>query len=267
MKKTISFLQKMKANNDKITMATAYDYTIARVLDNLGADMVLVGDSLGMTIKGDKSTLGVSMNEMIYHAKCVDKGISEAFLLVDMPFGSYQISREKALKNAVRLMGVGANGLKIEGADYIDTAAALVKSGIPIMMHLGLTPQFSGILGGFKVQGKSESAAKRLIEDAKQAESVGCFGLLLECVPTKVAQIITQSVKIPVIGIGAGKFCDGQVLVWQDILGLNLDFKPKFVKTFLDAKMGLQNYLNAVKSGEFPDDEHSFKLDFELKNL
>lgn len=269
MKKTIFSLQKMKANGEKITMITAYDYTMGRVLDALGVDVVLVGDSLGMTIKGEKSTLAVSMQDMIYHAKLVSKGISEAFLLVDMPFGSYQISGKNALKNAARLMSEGgADALKIEGADYIKRAGAIVKAGIPVMMHLGLTPQFSGILGGFKLQAKEQSAAKRLIEDAKRAEDVGCFGLLLECVPWQVAQIITQTLKIPVIGIGAGRFCDGQVLVWHDILGLNLDFKPKFVKTFLDTKKGLKKYLAAVRNGDFPSDEFSFSMsENELKGL
>lgn len=270
MKKTIFTLQKQKENHQKITMITAYEYSAAKILDELGVDMILVGDSLGMVVQGAEDTLSVSMEDMIYHSKAVAKGVKNAFIVADLPFMSYQISVEEAVRNSARLLKEGrANAVKLEGGvAYAPHIKAITQAGIPVIAHLGLTPQFVNVLGGYKVQGKDEFAAKQLIKEAKEAQSAGAFALLLECVPWQVAQKITDEAKIPVIGIGAGKHCDGQVLVWHDILGFNTDFKPKFVKAFANVREGLKAYIDEVRGGIFPDETHSFSTSDEvLKKL
>lgn len=268
MKKTVLSLQKQKHQHEKITMISAYEYSAAKILDSLGVDMILVGDSLGMVVLGHKDTLSVTMKEMIYHTLAVCKAVQNAFVVADLPFMSYQISLKKAVKNAGKLLKKGgANAVKLEGALF-PHIKAMSEAGIPVMAHLGLTPQYVNVLGGYKVQGKDENKALQIFEDAKKAEEAGAFALLLECVPSKLAQKITESLKIPTIGIGAGKHCDGQVLVWHDILGLNTEFKPKFVKVFADTVQGLKAYIKEVKEGKFPSDEHSFSLsDDVLKKL
>lgn len=270
MKKTIFTLQKQKENRQKITMITAYEYSAAKLLDELGVDMILVGDSLGMVVLGYEDTLSVSMEDMIYHSKAVAKGVKDAFIVADLPFMSYQISVEDAVRNSARLLKEGrANAVKLEGGiEYAPHIKAITKAGIPVIAHLGLTPQFVNVLGGYKVQGKDEFAAKQLIADAKEAQNAGAFALLLECVPWQVAKKITDEAKIPVIGIGAGQHCDGQVLVWHDILGFNTDFKPKFVKTFANVSEGLKAYINEVREKKFPNETHSFSASDEvLKKL
>lgn len=270
MKKTIFTLQKQKENNEKITMITAYEYSSAKILDEFGVDMILVGDSLGMVVLGYKDTLSVTMKEMIYHTKAVARGVKNAFIVADLPFASYQTSVKDGVKNAAKLIKKGrANGVKLEGGvDYIPHIKAIAQAGIPIIAHLGLTPQFVNVLGGYKVQGKDEFGAKELIKAAQEAQNAGAFAVLLECVPWQLAQKITENLTIPVIGIGAGKHCDGQVLVWHDILGFNTDFKPKFVKTFGDVTAGIKAYIKEVKNGTFPDENFSFSASDEvLKKL
>lgn len=266
MKKTIFTLQKQKDNQEKITMITAYEYSSAKVLDQLGVDMILVGDSLGMVMQGYEDTLSVSVDDMIYHSKAVARGVKDAFIVVDLPFMSYQTSIEDALKNSARLIKEGrANAVKLEGGfEYIPHIKAITKAGIPVMAHLGLTPQFVNILGGYKVQGKDEFGAKQILQEAKEAQNAGAFAVLLECVPKELGKKITDDLNVPVIGIGAGKHCDGQVLVWHDILGFNLDFKPKFVKTFANVSEGIKAYIKEVKEGTFPDEKHSFSTSEEV---
>ena len=266
MKKTIFTLQKQKENKEKITMITAYEYASAKILDEFGVDMILVGDSLGMVVLGYKDTLSVTIKEMIYHTKAVSRGVKNAFIVADLPFASYQTSVKDAVKNAAKLIKKGrANAVKLEGGvDYVPHIEAVAKAGIPVIAHLGLTPQFVNVLGGYKVQGKDENAAKQLIKAAQEAQNAGAFALLLECVPWQIAKKITDEVKIPVIGIGAGKHCDGQVLVWHDILGFNTDFKPKFVKTFGNVSKGIKAYIKEVREQKFPDEQHSFSASEEL---
>lgn len=266
MKKTIFTLQKQKDKQEKITMITAYEYSSAKVLDQLGVDMILVGDSLGMVMQGYEDTLSVSVDDMIYHSKAVARGVEDAFIVVDLPFMSYQTSIEDALKNSARLIKEGrANAVKLEGGlEYIPHIKAITKAGIPVMAHLGLTPQFVNILGGYRVQGKDEFGAKQILQEAKEAQNAGAFAVLLECVPKELGKKITDDLNVPVIGIGAGKHCDGQVLVWHDILGFNLDFKPKFVKTFANVSEGIKAYIKEVKDGTFPDEKYSFSTSEEV---
>lgn len=267
MKKTVLNLQNKKYQHEKITMISAYEYSAAKILDSLGVDMILVGDSLGMVVLGHKDTLSVTMKEMMYHTLAVCKGVQNAFVVADLPFMSYQTSLKKAVKNAGKLLKKGANAVKLEGALF-SHIKAMSEAGIPVMAHLGLTPQYVNVLGGYKVQGKDENKALQILQDAKKAEEAGAFALLLECVPSELAQKITENLQIPTIGIGAGKHCDGQVLVWHDILGLNTEFKPKFVKVFADTAQGLKEFIQEVKEGKFPSDEHSFLLgDDVLKRL
>ncbi|TQR53562.1 3-methyl-2-oxobutanoate hydroxymethyltransferase [Campylobacter troglodytis] len=268
MKKTILTLQAQKDKNEKITMITAYEYSAAKLLDQLGVDMILVGDSLGMVVLGYEDTLSVSMKDMIHHSKAVARGVKEAFIVADLPFMSYQASIKEAVKNSAKLLKKGrANAVKLEGGStYLPHIKAISEAGIPVMSHLGLTPQFVNVLGGYKLQGNDEFKAEQMIQDAKNAQEVGAFAVLLECVPWQLTQKITEKLTIPVIGIGAGKFCDGQVLVWHDILGFNLDFKPKFVKNFSDISEGLKAFIQEVKEGSFPDKAHSFNASKELLN-
>ncbi|MDL0102327.1 3-methyl-2-oxobutanoate hydroxymethyltransferase [Campylobacter felis] len=265
MRKSIIDFQKQKANGDKITMVAAYDYPSAKALDEAGVDVILVGDSVAMVLLGHEDTLSVSMEEMLVFTKAVSKAAKNAFVLADMPFMSYQSSVYDALQNAAKLMKEGrANGVKLEGGrEFSECIKALSRASIPVIAHIGLTPQSVNAMGGYKVQGKSKEAARKLIDDAKAVQDAGASMVLMECVPSKLAKKITQILEVPTIGIGAGKHCDGQVLVYHDFLGLHQGFKPKFVKQFanLNPNEGIKAYINAVKSGEFPSEEYSFSLE------
>lgn len=270
MKKTVSTLQQAKENGQKITMLTAYDYSTAKLMDEAGIDMILVGDSLGNVILGYEDTISVTMEDMIHHGAAVSRGIKETMVVVDMPFMSYQISVEEAVTNAGRLMKEGrANAVKLEGGKSVcPQIKAITQAGIPVVAHLGLTPQSINALGGYKVQGKSEDAAKKLLEDALAVQEAGAFALVLECVPTKLASLITKKLTIPTIGIGAGNECDGQVLVYQDMLGMFSDYVPKFVKQFAQVgeimKKAFSDYKEEVASGAFPAEKNSYKIDDEV---
>ena len=236
MKNTVATIQQQKENNDKITMLTAYDYSMAKLMDESGINMLLVGDSLGMVMLGYKDTLSVTMEDMIHHTAAVSRGAKEAMVVADMPFMSYQTSVYDALTNAGRLMKEGrCSAVKLEGGLCVcPQIKAITEASIPVVAHLGLTPQSVNAFGGFKVQGKSEEAAQKILDEARAVEEAGAFALVLECVPAKLAEKISKSISIPTIGIGAGAGCDGQVLVYQDMLALFSDFKPKFVKHFAD---------------------------------
>lgn len=270
MKKTVSTLQQAKENGQKITMLTAYDYSTAKLMDEAGIDMILVGDSLGNVILGYEDTISVTMEDMIHHGAAVSRGVKETMVVVDMPFMSYQISVEEAVTNAGRLMKEGrANAVKLEGGKSVcPQIKAITQAGIPVVAHLGLTPQSINALGGYKVQGKSEDAAKKLLEDALAVQEAGAFALVLECVPTKLASLITKKLTIPTIGIGAGNECDGQVLVYQDMLGMFSDYVPKFVKQFAKVgeimKKAFSDYKEEVASGAFPAEKNSYKIDDEV---
>ena len=270
MKNTILTFKDLKKQHKKISMLTAYDYSTARLFDECNINGILIGDSLGMVIKGDEDTLGVTIDEVIYHTKAVKKGAKNALIVSDMPFLSYHISVEQAVLNAGRLVKEGgAHAVKLEGgAHVIKQIEAIVNAQIPVMGHLGLTPQSVNAFGGFKVQGKGEEAAKKLIDEALAIEKAGAFAVVLECVPAKLAAIISEKLSIPTIGIGAGVNCDGQILVYQDMLGLFSDFTPKFVKKYenLGEKMNIafRKYIEEVKNGVFPAEEHSFKISDEV---
>ena len=270
MKKKVSTLQQAKENGQKITMLTAYDYSTAKLMDEAGIDMILVGDSLGNVILGYEDTISVTMEDMIHHGAAVSRGVKETMVVVDMPFMSYQISVEEAVTNAGRLMKEGrANAVKLEGGKSVcPQIKAITQAGIPVVAHLGLTPQSINALGGYKVQGKSEDAAKKLLEDALAVQEAGAFALVLECVPTKLASLITKKLTIPTIGIGAGNECDGQVLVYQDMLGMFSDYVPKFVKQFAQVgeimKKAFTDYKEEVASGAFPAEKNSYKIDDEV---
>ena len=256
-----------KQQNEKITMLTAYDYSTAKIMDEVGIDMILVGDSLGMVMLGYEDTLSVTMEDMIHHGKAVSRGAKNALVVVDMPFMSYQTSVYDAVVNAGRLVKEGgAQAVKLEGGvEFKDHISAIVKASIPVMGHIGLTPQSVNAFGGFKVQGKDELAAKKLIEDAKAVEEAGAFAVVLECVPTKLAELVSNEINIPTIGIGAGAGCDGQVLVYQDMLGMYSDFVPKFVKKYANMRESMEDafksYIKEVRDGVFPGKEHGFKID------
>lgn len=261
---TVGQLRKMKANGDRISMVTAYDVTFARLFDDAGIDMLLVGDSLGMVIQGHDSTLPVTVDEVIYHCRAVARGTQRAHIVGDMPFMSYQVSEIEALKNAGRFLSEGgAHSVKLEGGKSMaSTISRIVQAGIPVIGHVGLTPQSVHAMGGFKVQGKTPAAALAVLEDAKAVEAAGAYALVLEGIPTELAKQITEALSIPTIGIGAGVHCDGQVLVSYDLLGLNPDFKPKFVKKYADfyqlGKDAAESFASEVKEGAFPDAKHSF---------
>lgn len=267
MKNTVLTLQKMKENHEKAVMVTAYDYTTAKIMDEAGVNMILVGDSLGMTMLGYEDTLSVTMEDMIHHSAAVARGTKNAFLVTDMPFLSYQTSVYDAVVNAGRLMKEGrANAVKLEGgAEFAPHVEAIVKASIPVVGHIGLTPQSVNAFGGFKVQGKDEEAARKLLADAKALEAAGACIVLMECVPAKLAKLITEELSVPTIGIGAGPYCDAQVLVYQDLLAMYGEFKPKFVKVFANVgqlmREGVQAYIEETKNGTFPAEEHCFKMD------
>ena len=261
---TVPELRRMKARGERIAMVTAYDATFARMLDEGGADVLLVGDSLGMVVQGLDSTLPVTVDEMIYHCRSVARGARRALVVGDMPFMSYQVSAEDALRNAGRFLSEGgAHAVKLEGGEVMaSTIARLVAVGIPVMGHVGLTPQSVHAMGGFKVQGRSEEDADRVLRDARAVEDAGAFCLVLEGIPADLAARITSALSIPTIGIGAGVRCDGQVLVSYDLLGLTPELKPKFVKRyaelFAEGREAMRRYADEVKSGAFPGAEHSF---------
>jgi 3-methyl-2-oxobutanoate hydroxymethyltransferase len=263
-KVTIHTLKKQKTAGQKICMVTAYDATFARILDEAGADVLLVGDSLGMVVQGNDSTLPVTMDQMVYHSKAVSRGAKRAHVVGDLPFMSYQNSIEEAVRNAGRLVSEGGVGsVKLEGgAEFSQTIERIVRASIPVMGHLGLTPQSVHKMGGYVVQGRDEQTARRLLEDAVALENAGCYAIVLEGVPLELAKQITARLSIPTIGIGAGKHCDGQVLVCYDLLGLNPDFKPKFVKRYADMFTGItqaaQAFFTEVRAETFPDSDHSF---------
>ncbi len=265
---TVNELRRMKGAGEKIAMVTAYDATMARLVDQGGVDAVLVGDSVGMVMQGHDSTLPVTLEHMIYHCAAARRGLAKsggrAHLVVDMPFGSYQASADEAVKNAMRLVAEGgAEAVKLEGgAEFAEVIRRVVRAGIPVMGHIGLTPQSVHKLGGYVVQGKDNERAQRLLRDAHALEEAGCYALVLECIPAELARVITLRLSIPTIGIGAGPHCDGQVLVLHDFLGLETGVSPRFVKRFASvgeaASAGVQAYVAEVKRGAFPADEHSF---------
>ncbi|MCD6132951.1 MAG: 3-methyl-2-oxobutanoate hydroxymethyltransferase [Deltaproteobacteria bacterium] len=263
-KVTIPKVISMKEKGEKISMITAYDFTGAKIVDEAGIDIILVGDSLGMVMQGRSSTLPVTIDDVIYHTRMVKNGTKRALVVGDMPFMSYQVSVEEAVKNAGRLIQEGgAEAVKLEGGrEFVDRIKAIVSCGIPVMGHLGLTPQSINIFGGYRVRGRKQEEAKRIIEDAKYLQEAGVFSIVLEAMPLSVAKEITESVSIPTIGIGASKLCDGQVLVFHDLLGLFEEFKPKFVKRYAhlkqDAVRAVRQYIDEVKKGIFPDEEHSY---------
>jgi 3-methyl-2-oxobutanoate hydroxymethyltransferase len=253
----------MKKDGQRITMLTAYDATFARLLDGAGVDMILVGDSLGMVVKGEPNTLGVTIEQMVYHTASVARGVKRAHVVGDMPFMSYQASIEEALKNAAKLLAAGASSVKLEGgAQIAPTVARMVEAGIPVMGHIGLTPQSVHAMGGFVVQGKDAASRQRILDDALALQEAGAYAVVVEGVPSELAAEITETLAIPTIGIGAGVDCDGQVLVIYDLLGLNPDFTPKFVKKYVDGSAvvgdAVRAYVDEVKRGVFPDDDHAF---------
>lgn len=267
MKNTVLTFQQAKQEGSKISMLTCYDYSTAKLMDEAGINAILVGDSLGNTMLGYEDTISVTVDDMIHHSAAVARGCKSTMVVCDMPFMSYQTSTYDAVVNAGRLMKEGrANAVKLEGGKEVcDVIKKITDAGIPVMAHLGLTPQSINAFGGHKVQGKSEAAAKKLIEDAKAVEAAGAFSVVLECVPAKLAKIVTETLHIPTIGIGAGSDCDGQVLVYQDMLGMFTDFKPKFVKHFANIgetmKDAFRQYHAEINEGQFPTAEHTYKID------
>ena len=270
MKNTSVTFKESKKNGEKLTMLTAYDYTTAKLLDESGVDSILVGDSLGMVVLGYDDTLSVTMEDMIHHSSAVARGAKNALVITDMPFMSYQTSVYDAVVNAGRLVKEGsAQAVKLEGGmEFCEHIKAIVKASIPVCAHIGLTPQSINAFGGFKVQGKGKQEAQRLLDEARAVEEAGAFAVVLECVPAKLAKKISESISIPTIGIGAGAGCDGQVLVYQDMLAMYSDFKPKFVKQYAQIgsvmKDAFKQYISEVKSGAFPSEEHTFKIDDDI---
>ncbi len=267
MKNTSVTFKQAKEKGEKLTMLTAYDYSTAKMVDEAGIHSILVGDSLGMVCLGYEDTLSVTMEDMIHHTKAVARGAKEALVIADMPFMSYQTSVYDAVVNAGRLIKEGrAQAVKLEGGKEVcPQIEAIVKASVPVCGHIGLTPQSVHAFGGFKVQGKGEEAAKKLLEEAQAVEEAGAFAVVMECVPEALAELISKKISIPTIGIGAGAGCDGQVLVYQDMLGMYADLAPKFVKVFANVggemKKGFAAYKKEVQDGTFPAKEHTFKMD------
>ena len=270
MKNTVSTFLSMKQNGERLTEITSYDYTTAKLVEKAGINAILVGDSLGMTMMGYDTTLPVTMEDMIHHTAAVSRGAQNALVVADMPFLSYQTSVYDAVVNAGRLMKEGrAGAVKLEGGKLVcEQIRAIVNASIPVVAHLGMTPQSVNTLGGFKVQGKTAEAARKLLEDAKAVEEAGAFALVMECVPAKLAALVTKTLHIPTIGIGAGAGCDGQVLVYQDMLGMFMDYQPKFVRKFAEVGKTMQDafvtYRNEIQAGNFPAEEHSFAISDEV---
>ncbi len=267
IKNTAASIQNQKRNGDKISMLTAYDYSTAKLMDEAGVNCILVGDSLGMVMLGYENTLAVTMEDMIHHTAAVSRGSKYAFIVADMPFMSYHTSVYDAVVNAGRLVKEGnAHAVKLEGGKEVcPQIKAIVDAKIPLVAHLGMTPQSINAFGGFKVQGKDEAAAIKLIADAKAVEAAGATAVVLECVPAELSKIITHKLSIPTIGIGAGKYCDGQVLVYQDMLGIYSNIAPKFVKKYAEIgsemKSAFGRYISEIKDSTFPQQEHSYKID------
>ena len=260
---TVPTLQKMKATGEKIAMLTCYEASFAALMNRAGVDALLVGDSLGMTVQGRDSTLPVTLAEMCYHTAAVARGNSNAMIVADLPFGAYQQSREQAFAAAAELMQAGAHVVKLEGGAFMaDTTEFLQQRGIPVCAHIGLTPQSVHALGGYKVQGKGDDAAERLLADARAHDAAGAAMILMEAVPAELGSRVTQAVSCPTIGIGAGAGCDGQVLVMHDMLGIYPGKTARFVKNFMDGQSSVQAaveaYVRAVKDGSFPAAEHTF---------
>jgi 3-methyl-2-oxobutanoate hydroxymethyltransferase len=267
-RKTIRTFHDMKARGERIAVMTAYDVMFSRLLSEAGVDMILVGDSLGQVVMGLPSTIPVTMDHMVHHASAVRRGAPDAFVVLDMPFLSYQVSPEEALRNAGRaLQEAGVDAVKLEGASrpVLDAVARIVEAGIPVMGHVGFTPQSVHALGGYRVQGRGNEAADRLLHEARALEEAGCFSIVLELVPAPLAERVSGELRIPTIGIGAGPGCDGQVLVVYDALGLNAGFRPRFLKRFADlegeARRGIEAYLGEVRAGTYPGADHSFEDD------
>lgn len=264
MKNTIATFRKAKADGAKIAMLTAYDYTTARLVDEAGIDGILIGDSLGMTMLGYDDTLPVTMEDMIHHTCAVTRGAKNALVVADMPFLSYHLSPAQATENAGRLVKEGgAQAVKIEGgAQFVPEIEAITRASIPVMGHLGLTPQSINAFGGFKVQGKNREAAQRIVDDARALEAAGAFSIVLECIPAELAEIVTNAVGIPTIGIGSGAGCDGQILVYQDMLGMYGNLVPKFARRFAEVgdtmRQAFAEYKACVADGSFPAPEHTF---------
>ncbi len=267
MKNTAITFKQAKEKSEKLTMLTAYDYSTAKLVDEAGIHSILVGDSLGMVCLGYEDTIPVTMEDMLHHTKAVARGAKNTLVIADMPFMSYQTSVYDAVVNAGRLIKEGhAQAVKLEGGKEVcPQIEAIVRASIPVCAHIGLTPQSIHAFGGFKVQGKGEEAARRLLKEAKAVEEAGAFAVVLECVPEALASLITRQVSIPTIGIGAGAGCDGQVLVYQDMLGMYADFAPKFVKVFANVgeemRKGFAAYKKEVEEGTFPSKEHTFRMD------
>jgi 3-methyl-2-oxobutanoate hydroxymethyltransferase len=272
-KLTIPDIVAMKNNGEKISMLTAYDTSFANMIDAAGIEMVLVGDSLGMVLLGYESTIPVTMEEMLHHCRAVKRGVKRALLVGDMPFMSYQVSKSEAITNAGRfLKEAGCDAVKLEGGTEVcDTVSAIVRAGISVMGHIGLTPQTASQLGGYKVQGKDADSARKLLQSARDLEKAGAFSIVLECIPAQLSEAITSAISIPTIGIGAGKHCDGQVLVTHDMVGMFEKFIPSFVKQYANLasqiKEAVATYNEEVKNGSFPDEEHSFNMQLDVQNL
>ncbi len=272
-KLTVVDVKNMKGQGEKITMLTAYDASMSAMLEQAGIDILLVGDSLGMVVLGYDSTVPVTMDEMIHHSKAVRRGAPSSLIIGDMPFMSYQVSVPDAIANAGRfLKEAGCDAIKLEGGlEVCETVTAMVAAGIPVMGHIGLTPQTAGQLGGYKVQGKDIESAKKQLKMAKALEEAGAFSIVLECIPASLAKVITEQISIPTIGIGAGVGCDGQVLVTHDLVGMFDKFIPSFVKTYKNIapliKEAVLEYKQEVKSGSYPDDKHSFAMQLDVNDL
>ncbi|WP_026560183.1 3-methyl-2-oxobutanoate hydroxymethyltransferase [Bacillus sp. J37] len=268
--KTRKDFMKMKERNEPITMLTAYDFPSAKQAELAGIDMILVGDSLGMVVLGYDSTIPVTVHDMIHHTKAVKRGAKDTFVVTDMPFMSYHLSKDETMKNAARIMQEGgADAVKLEGADGVTSVIeALTFGGIPVISHLGLTPQSVNVLGGYKVQGKDAEAAKKLIDDAKRCQEAGAIALVLECVPQQLAEEMTKLLTIPTIGIGAGRQTDGQVLVYHDLIGYGSGYVPKFVKQYVSisetVQTSISHYISDVKNRSFPEEKHSFNMKEEV---
>lgn len=261
---TTETLRKMKQEGEKITMLTAYDFTTAQMLDAGGIDTILVGDSAANVMAGHETTLPITLDQMIYHAQCVCRGVRRALVVVDLPFGTYQSDSQKALDSAIRVMKeTGVTAIKIEGGEEIaESIQKIVKAGIPVMGHLGLTPQSINQFGSYKLRAKEQEEAEKLKKDAQLLQELGCFALVLEKIPSQLAQEVSESLYIPTIGIGAGKYCDGQVLVYQDFVGMNEGFQPKFLRKYLNLYSeitgAVQQYVSDVKTQDFPNEQESY---------
>lgn len=270
MKNTVVTFAQAKQEQNKLTMLTAYDYSTAKLIDGAGVNAILVGDSLGMVCLGYEDTLSVTMEDMIHHTAAVSRGAKNALVVADLPFLSYHISTSETVRNAGRLIKEGrAQAVKLEGgAAFAEQIEAITRASIPVMAHIGLTPQSVNAFGGFKVQGKTQEAAQKLLDDARAVQRAGAFAVVLECVPAPLAARITQELSIPTIGIGAGAGCDGQVLVYQDMLGMFSELTPKFVRQFAPVgelmQQGFADYIRAVQDGSFPAQEHGFEMDEQI---